>query len=189
MKRRNATALLTALAGGALVSLPPGLSGCRRESAEEALIFFSQEEIHLLEQVAETIIPATPRSPGAKAAGIGPFMDRYVADCLEEEAREVLRLGLGVLNQHCIQQKGQVFERLPPAEQQRVLVELDIEAEEHQQSQSSASPHYFTLLKGLTLLGYFTSEAGATQALRYVPVPGKYEGQIPYEAGDRAWAI
>lgn len=50
------------------------------------------------------------------------------------------------------------------------------------------SPHYFSLMKQLTLLGYFTSEVGATQALRYVPVPGKYEGCISYKKGDRAWA-
>jgi hypothetical protein len=43
-------------------------------------------------------------------------------------------------------------------------------------------------MKQLTMLGYFTSEVGSTQALRYVPVPGKYEGCIPYKKGDRAWA-
>jgi hypothetical protein len=50
------------------------------------------------------------------------------------------------------------------------------------------SPHYFSMMKQLTMLGYFTSEVGSTQALRYVPVPGKYEGCIPYKKGDRAWA-
>ncbi|HRN58498.1 MAG TPA: gluconate 2-dehydrogenase subunit 3 family protein [Agriterribacter sp.] len=43
-------------------------------------------------------------------------------------------------------------------------------------------------MKELTLLGYFTSEIGATQALRYIAVPGKYEGCVPYTKGDRAWA-
>jgi hypothetical protein len=43
-------------------------------------------------------------------------------------------------------------------------------------------------MKQLTLLGYFTSEIGATQTLRYVAVPGKYEGCIPYKKGDKAWA-
>jgi hypothetical protein len=43
-------------------------------------------------------------------------------------------------------------------------------------------------MKQLTLLGYFTSEPGATKALRYNPVPGKFEGCIPYKKGDKAWA-
>ena len=38
-------------------------------------------------------------------------------------------------------------------------------------------------MKELTLLGYFTSEPGATQALVYVPVSGRYDGCIDLEAG------
>ena len=49
-------------------------------------------------------------------------------------------------------------------------------------------PHYFGMMKQLTLWGYFTSKPGATQALRYVAVPGRYEGCIPYKKGDKAWA-
>jgi hypothetical protein len=48
--------------------------------------------------------------------------------------------------------------------------------------------HYFRMMKELTLLGYFTSEIGSTQARRYVPVPGRYEGCIPYKKGDKAFA-
>ena len=44
------------------------------------------------------------------------------------------------------------------------------------------------MMKELTLLGFFTSEIGATKALRYVAVPGKYVGCIPYNKGDKAWA-
>ena len=43
------------------------------------------------------------------------------------------------------------------------------------------------MMKQLTLLGFFTSEVGATKALRYLPVPGHYDGNFPYKKGDRAW--
>lgn len=33
--------------------------------------------------------------------------------------------------------------------------------------------HYFQMMKEFTLLGFFTSRPGATQALRYVAVPGR----------------
>ena len=70
-----------------------------------------------------------------------------------------------------------------------LLTTLDREAKEHEKNKKKEDPaHYFTLMKQLTLLGYFTSEIGATQALRYVAVPGKYEGCIPYKKGDKAWA-
>ncbi len=49
-------------------------------------------------------------------------------------------------------------------------------------------PHYFRMIKQHTMLGFFTSKVGATEVLRYVEVPGKYEGCIDYKKGDRAWA-
>jgi hypothetical protein len=45
------------------------------------------------------------------------------------------------------------------------------------------------MVKQLTIWGYFTSEPGATKALRYVAVPGKYDGNFPYKKGDKAWAL
>jgi hypothetical protein len=44
------------------------------------------------------------------------------------------------------------------------------------------------MMKELALLGYFTSEIGCKQAMRYVEAPGRYDPCIPYKAGDPAWA-
>jgi len=49
-------------------------------------------------------------------------------------------------------------------------------------------PHWFTLFKQITLTGFFNSEMGCTQALRYVKIPGRYDGDLPYKKGDRAFA-
>ena len=45
-------------------------------------------------------------------------------------------------------------------------------------------------VKELTMLGFFTSEAGATQVLQYQAVPGAYKGCVPVsEAGNgKTWA-
>ena len=101
--------------------------------------------------------------------------------------------------------------QLKPNERKDLLVALDKEARTYQEkirafdSKENAkevearnsgkqyerqrmSPHYFTMMKQLTLLGYFTSEIGSKQALRYNPVPGRYDGCAPYKKGDKAWA-
>jgi hypothetical protein len=71
-----------------------------------------------------------------------------------------------------------------------LLTDLDKEAKGIFKNQKKEDPnHYFSMIKQLTLLGYFTSEVGATKALRYIPVPGKYDGNYPYKKGDRAWAL
>lgn len=190
MKRRAALSALSAVVGGSLVAPSLLLSGCRPETTVDAYRFFSREEIALLEQIGETILPSTPESPGAKDTGIGSFMDTYVADCLDPEHQEVMRTGLARLDQRCEEQQGSAFLKITPEKRTDFLVTLDKEAEIYQeQRKPGAPPHYFSLIKNLTLLGYFTSEGGATQALRYVPVPGRYEGNIPYEEGDKAWAL
>jgi len=70
------------------------------------------------------------------------------------------------------------------------LVTLDKEAKKSmiKNKKEDEQAHYFSMMKQLTLWGYFTSKPGATQALRYVAVPGRYEGCIPYKKGDKAWA-
>ena len=32
-------------------------------------------------------------------------------------------------------------------------------------------------------------DVGATQALEYLPVPGRFEGDVPMQPGQKAWAI
>ena len=48
--------------------------------------------------------------------------------------------------------------------------------------------HYFRMMKELSLLGYFTSEIGVTQAQRYVESPGRFDPCVPYTPGEKAWA-
>ncbi|MGZ3331252.1 MAG: gluconate 2-dehydrogenase subunit 3 family protein [Gemmatimonadaceae bacterium] len=56
------------------------------------------------------------------------------------------------------------------------------------QIESEPPNKYFRMMKELALLGYFTSEIGATQALQYVESPGRYDPCVPYKPGDRDWA-
>ena len=53
---------------------------------------------------------------------------------------------------------------------------------------ADSPPHYFRMIKELTLLGYFTSEIGCKQAQRYAETPGRYDPCVPYKPGDKAWA-
>ena len=70
-----------------------------------------------------------------------------------------------------------------------LLRDLDAEQKEYMAKKEPEAPsHYFRMMKELTMLGFFTSEVGATQALRYVETPGRYDGCADYKKGDRAWA-
>ena len=48
--------------------------------------------------------------------------------------------------------------------------------------------HYFRMMKELAMLGFFTSEIGCKQAMRYVESPGRYDPCVPYAPGEKSWA-
>jgi len=65
----------------------------------------------------------------------------------------------------------------------------DLEIESKSAARSDLEIKSFsTLIKELTITGYYTSEIGATQELKYVPVPGRYAGDIPYDTVGRAYS-
>ena len=53
---------------------------------------------------------------------------------------------------------------------------------------AGGTPQFYPMIQSLTVFGYFTSEPGATKALRYIQTPGSYRGEVPYRKGDKAWA-
>ncbi|MNG06530.1 hypothetical protein D3C84_897780 [compost metagenome] len=97
--------------------------------------------------------------------------------------------GLIELDESATKKYGYSFIKITNTQKKELLTIIDREAKEYQQHKEEKAPtHYFTMIKQLTLFGFFTSEAGATQVLRYNPVPGKYEGCIPYIKGEKSWS-
>lgn len=193
--------------GGTIVGANLFLQGCGSEEAAASsesigtLRLLTEEQVALLDEVGETILPTTASSPGAKASDIGRFMDVIVGDCYTDEEQKVFFQGIDQLQAaaQAAHQKG--FLQLDAAERMALLHDIDEEAKAYDltlEEQKAARaidrrlppvlPHYFTMMKQLTIWGFFTSEVGATQARRYIEVPGKYDGDVPYQKGDRAWA-
>ena len=186
MNRREAISSVALLLGGTILGAEAFLSGCK--SSTGTAVSFSPSDVSFLDEVAETILPATG-TPGAKAAKVGEFMTVIVKDCYEEKDQKVFMEGLAKLDAASKTKNSKSFMESTPLQRHDLLVDLDAEAKAYQKSKKKDDPnHYFRMMKELTLWGYFTSEIGATQALRYVAVPGKYEGCIDYKKGDKAWA-
>jgi hypothetical protein len=183
MKRRKALMLTAGIMGSTIIGSDIFLSGCAREVKNNEL--FSETDIALLDEVGETILPKTDRSPGAKSAKVGLFMKVIVTDCYDEEEQAIFKSGISVLNKMGQDRYSSTFIKLTKKQKHDLLVELDKEAKAVAEKEPS---HFFSMIKQLTIWGFFTSKPGATEALRYNPVPGKFKGCIPYIKGDKAWA-
>jgi hypothetical protein len=209
MERREAVKYISILLGATLVGADSFLTGCKSSTGKPGE--WSQDDVAYLDEIADTILPRTS-TPGAKDAKVGQFMTVMVNDCYEEGDQKAFREGMDKLNEASKKKYSNGFMNISPEQRKELLISLDKEAKDYQgkvndfngkedkkereelakgnmkYQRQRMSPHYFSLMKQLTLLGYFTSEPGATKALRYNPVPGKYEGCIPYKKGDKAWA-
>lgn len=196
--RRELLKMIALVTGSALV-------GCNKVSEIDfakstSTQFLAASEIALLDEIGDTIIPDTD-TPGAKAARIGAFMDIMVRDCYMPPQQAVFREGLLSFQQACRKAYAKSFLQCSKDERLAFLVTLEKEANQHNAKKTPPSPdpsapepsnpkdidHYYTMMKQLTLFGYFSSEIGATKALRHVTFPGRYDGAFPYKKGDRAF--
>lgn len=192
MNRRDALSRVALILGGTVLGANAFLEGCKpadKKAGDDSSLSLSATDTAYLDEIAETIIPETD-TPGAKAAQVGAFMVVMVNDCYDARDQKVFKEGLDLLNKASDKKFSKTFINLSAEQRKELLIEIDKEAKEYMASKKNDEPrHYFRMMKELTLLGYFTSEPGATKALNYVAVPGKYEGCVPYKKGDRAWAL
>jgi hypothetical protein len=161
---------------------------------------FTAADVAVLDEIAETILPQTS-TPGAKAAKTGAFMALMVTDVYTDRDQQVFRDGMRTLDEKCRTMHGAGFMQATPAQRLSLLQVLDREQRTAMEERSNprtrypaappapdAPAHYFRMMKELALLGYFTSEIGYTQAMRYRESPGRFEPDLPHAPGDKSWA-
>jgi hypothetical protein len=176
MNRREALQRITLLMGGVLsAQMTAGLMGQVINTGASVPVDAGQQM--LLAEVADTIIPTTD-TPGAKAAGVEQFIVRVMRDCYQRDEQEKFYAGLARLDADSKTTHGKGFADLDAAGKNEMLKQ----AAGHNRA-------FFTVMKQLTVAGYFTSEIGATKALEYLPIPGRFEGEVPMTPGQKAWAL
>jgi hypothetical protein len=184
MNRRDAVRTTAVALGGVLLTSNGFLVACSRErpAASKSAGVLSTDDQALIEEIADTLLPTTAASPGAKAAGAGAAINLLLTDCWEPEKQQRVVAGLKQFRTTCAEKTGGAFEKMPTARREALLREIDADA------QRAGDSHYFGLVRELALQAYFSSEIGMTKARRWVLVPGKWVGCTPLKPGQPAWA-
>lgn len=214
--RREAILRVTVLLGGiALTGGTALITGCRQEKVGAP---FTPDEVAYLDEIADTILPttSTPGAKAAKTGAFMALMvrdsykpederifregmrklndaskDKYNVDFMKATPDQRLAL-LQVLDR----EEFNLSEQLK-AEAKRKSDEFLSERQQNAPAPTATTATqiteqppkgYFRMMKELTLLGYFTSEIGMTQAQRYDESPGRYDPCIPYTPGQKALA-
>ncbi len=193
--RREAVKRVSLMLGGmALIGSGSGfLTACAKDRSAVATAgtgAFTAEDIAFLDEVADTILPDTAKSPGAKAAKTGAFMAIMVTDTYSPEDQAVFRDGTKALDEASKKANGGAsFTAASAAQRTSLLEALDKEQFDFQKSRKPEDKqHYFRMMKELTMTGFFTSEIGYTKAMRYIETPGRFDPCVDYKAGETIWA-
>ena len=181
LNRRDA--VKTAVLLGGVLALGATLEGCARgdATATAGATTLSAEDTALLEELADTLLPTTPSSPGARAAGAGAAMTLLLTDCYPAQARATVTRGLEALRAECQAKCNGAYTKLSPSQRETLLLGIDAEA------RKAGDGHWFSIVREAALRAYFSSEVGMTKALRYVRVPGRWTGCVTLEPGQPAW--
>lgn len=193
--RREAVKRVSVMLGGmALIGSGSGfLTACAKDRGTVAAAgtgTFTAEDIAYLDEVADTILPDTAKSPGAKAAKTGAFMAIMVTDTYSPDDQAVFRDGMKALNEASKKANGGASFTAASAAQRTTLLEaLDKAQFDFQKSRKPEDKqHYFRMMKELTMTGFFTSEIGYMKAMRYVETPGRFDPCVDYKPGETIWA-
>lgn len=134
--------------------------------------------------LAELIIPQT-ETPGALAVGAHLTIDHWLRVCTTPANQAQFVAGLARIDAVAKAQAGKPFTALPATRQTALLSALDRGAAPF----TDADRQFFYQFKSATLFAYYTSEAGATKELAYLPIPGGFKGKVRLTKTTRTWAL
>ncbi len=188
MKRRDAIRNVVLLMGSALTvsSLSVFNSGCAPSKKPESGVF-SADDKNFFNTIGDIIIPQTD-SPGAKEAGVGAVIAVLLEDCYQPEDREKVLKCLKEIENLGIENFDKQFTVLNLDQQTSLIGTLDSDAYTFEAKDQTNIHQGYKIIKELTMLSYFTSEPGTTQALNYIMTPGRFDGCVDLKLGQKAWA-
>lgn len=183
--RRAALARIAALcglamSGEALAALAKPKAAAKKYVPE----LLSADELALTGVLAELVIPQT-ETPGALAVRAHHTIDHLLAVCTGAEGQRSYRAGLARIEAVAQSEAGKRFGALPAVRQNALLKAIDTGSAPF----TGADQHFFRSFKQHVLFAYYTSEAGATRELAYLPVPGGFKGRIKLTKNTRTWAL
>jgi hypothetical protein len=147
----------------------------------------------LIAELTETIIPRTD-TPGAKDAKVDEYIIYAVKNNLSDIERNVFIDGLSSIQSFCKNKFGKTYDKCSEPEKIAALKSTGDNFIFRNFSITKKirtkfiSRGFLDILKDLTVVGYCTSEIGATKGLVYDDIPVHYLPCVPLEKNQKSWA-
>ncbi len=215
MDRRKALRNM-GLAMGYTVAVPTLLSivqSCKNETVLEwTPDFFSKDEGAALTKLVDIIIPKTD-IPSASETQVHLFIDRFANEVMDEEQQKFWKMSMGRFLEKAQTDSGNEKAGDLTAENLEAVLGPSLKVTKEDQIQHFEAIRQYSEavaggqepllddaisrfafannLRGLTIMGYKTSEFVGEEVLVYLPVPGEYIGcgDLQELTGGKDWSI
>lgn len=148
----------------------------------------SEQQAQDLAAIAETLLPATPDSPGAIDVGVHRFVDTLLTHWASAETRTIWLEKFGLLQQSLTDHaEASAFAELDHKDQIQTLTKVNQRA--LRGGDRTESERFFLDLKRMIIDSYFSSREVGMNVLAYDPVPGVYQGCVPLAQVGKAWSL
>ena len=197
MKRREALKKTALLGGSAAVStsLITLLQSCQQQprlSWQPA--FLSLDHARLVSSLVDSILPATD-TPGGLDVKVDMFIDLVYNNMFDQAGQQQIVAQLDQFNSKCAARFGKAYHELDNEQKQAIL-----QAEESESPKFNGSVWgtavgeqdpvgFYRAFKSLAVWAYCTSEEIGKEVLNYDPIPGEYQGCIPFSEAGRVWSL
>jgi len=170
-RREVVKALITAVGGVSLLSRA-GIAAAVTVSEGGKWRYFNPGEAALVSRLSDLLLPRT-ETPGALDVSVPGFIDGLMAQWADDITRTRQRDNLRQLEQLLDDAVSACFVEVSMAKAEQALANFDAKAYQS----SDLYPGY----KGLKVIisqSYFASEPGATEELKWVAVPGRWDPKV-----------
>jgi len=198
MQRREALKLL--LAGGVLPAMPTDLFAFfhgAHPASGYALRSLNPHQNDTVVAMIDLIIPETD-TPGAKGARVNEFIDVILTEWANDEERQNFLAGIAGVDKQSNDLFGKNFADASLQQQVTLLRSMDeavavgrVRRMRHgntipEERDKQLRGEFFTVFKGITVHGYYTSEVGFHKELNMEIIPGAQHGCVPLPAEKKA---
>ena len=197
MKRRESLKNIVLLGG--TVALSGSFLSLLQSCKEQAKLswkprFLSGKHAQLVSSLVDTLLPKTD-TPGGLDVKVDVFIDLVYDQMLDEATQKQIVAAMDQFNEKCVSKAGDVFANLDAKQKKTILMEEEANSPQFGRSVwgkgvgEQPDPGFYRSFKGLAVQGYFTSAEVGKNVTAYDPVPGPFQGCIPFSDVGKVWSL
>ena len=171
-RREVLQGLIVSIGGATALTACGGVANVLSTRPGSAARFYTSEEYALVTRISDLIIPRT-ETPGAVDANVPGYMDGLMTDWANNKTKNAHRTALRHIKVELDQRAGGNFLDASDTAAEQSLVSFDAAAFAEDSDTSG-----YTRVKGYVSQSYFATEDGATEELKWVAFPGRWDPSV-----------